>query len=170
MNCIAQKYILVYQGSARFPSVTREDIMGTRLPLIVGLSALGLEFAMMPANAGSSRVTNFLFTCDGTNKTINITASGFPANSNQFILAGEVTLFENRGGLQYIILRAEGNPQKQIVSLAFTENAARGPVGSGNGIFFPVTANAAGNIPLTLDGTCNGGFGQIQGNVAIYFN
>jgi hypothetical protein len=144
--------------------------MWTRLPLVVGLSALGFGLAMMPANAATSRVNNFLFACDGTNKTINITASGFPPNSNQFILGGEVTLFENRGGLQYVILRAEGDPQKQIVSLALDENAARGPASGGGVVFFQVTANAAGNIRITLDGACNGGFGQIQGIVAIYFS
>ena len=144
--------------------------MWTRLPLVVGLSALGLGLAMMPANAATSRVTTFLFSCDGTNKTINITTSGFPPNTNQFILGGEVTLFENRGGLQYLIVRAEGDPQKQIVSLAHNENAARGPASGGGVVFFQVTANAAGNVLIRLDGACSGGFGQIQGNVAIYFS
>jgi hypothetical protein len=50
------------------------------------------------------------------------------------------------------------------------ENAARGPASGGGVVFFQVTANAAGNIRITLDGACNGGFGQIQGIVAIYFS
>jgi hypothetical protein len=36
-------------------------------------------------------------------------------------------------------------------------------------VAFQVTANAAGNVPLTVDGACNGGFGQVQGNVTVWF-
>ena len=140
--------------------------MPSKLRLAIALSALGLGLAMMPANAGSSRATNFLFTYDGTNKTISLNLSGFPAGSTQFILGGEVTLFENNGGLQYVILRGEGNPLKQVLSLGKTDNTARFALPT----FYPVTANLAGNVVVTIDGACNGGAGQIQGNMTIYFN
>jgi hypothetical protein len=127
---------------------------------------MGLGLATMPADAGSSRSTNFLFTCDGSNKTINVNVGGFPAASNQFPLGAEVTLFENNGGLQYILLRAEGDPNKQILSLGKTESAVRFAMPS----FYTTTASAAGVVRFTIDGACNGGFGQVQGNVTIYFN
>jgi hypothetical protein len=142
----------------------RRSTMSSTLRLVVGLFGLGL--ATMPADAGSSRSANFLFACDGTNKTANLSLSGFPANTAQFILGGEVTLFENTGGLQYVILRGEGNPQKQVLSLSKTDNTGR----IGLPTFYQVAANAAGNVAVTVDGACNGGTGQIQGNVTIYFN
>jgi hypothetical protein len=154
--------------------------MRNSAPLVLGLSALGLGLAVSSADAGiTSRVTNFLFTCDGTNKTINITATGFAANSTQGVLGAEITLFENRGGLQYVLLRAQGDPQKQVTSLGKDDSRSQ-VVFSGQGFVgfppafaasatIPATANAAGNIPFTIDGACNGGFGQVQGNVTIWF-
>jgi len=154
--------------------------MRNRAPLVLGLAAFGLGLAVSSADAGiTSRVTNFLFTCDGTNKTINLNATGFAANSTQGVLGAEITLFENRGGLQYILLRAQGDPQKQITSLG--KDDTRGQVVfSGLGVVgfpptttvsasIPATANAAGTIPFTIDGACNGGFGQVQGNVTVWF-
>jgi hypothetical protein len=129
-------------------------------------SSFLLCLAVMPANAGSSRSANFLFTCDGTNKTIFLNLGGFPANTAQFILGGEVTLFENRGGLQYVILRGQGDPQKQVLSLSRTDDTGRIALPT----FYQVAANAAGVVTVTIDGTCNGGFGQVQGNVTVYFN
>ena len=152
--------------------------MSVRRYMVAALAALGFAFAVVPGNAISvSRETTFLFTCDGTNKTININATGFPIGSTQLVAAAEITLFENRGGLQYIILRAQGDPNKQLLSLGSADTRAQIvysgfvfiPPGTNTNALISTTANAAGNVPLTIDGACNGGFGQVQGTVTVWF-
>jgi hypothetical protein len=121
--------------------------------------------AVSSANASESRNTNFLFTCDGTNKTISFTASNLGNSVTRFIQGSEISLFENRGGLQYVILRAQGNPTKQLLTLGGRDNS-RSDQYEG---FIPVTTSATGTLTFTIDGACNGGFGQVQGNVTVWF-
>jgi hypothetical protein len=72
--------------------------MRTHLGLALGLSSLCLALVATPANATvASRATNFLFACDGTNKTTTFTFGGFAVGSTQNVLGGEIALFENRG-------------------------------------------------------------------------
>jgi hypothetical protein len=35
-------------------------------------------------------------------------------------------------------------------------------------VAIPATVSATGSLPLTIDGACNGGFGQVQGSVTIW--
>jgi hypothetical protein len=140
--------------------------MWSHLRTVLGVSAFCFGLAATTANAAETRNLNFLFACDGTNKTINFNATALGVSVNRFIQSAEVSLFENRGGLQYVILRALGDPNKQLLTLGFADNRA-------NNLFISslvqVATNAAGNVPFTIDGACNGGTGQIQGNVTITF-
>ena len=136
-----------------------------RLQALVGASAVCLALATTPANAGSSRVTNFQFPCDGSNKQVNLSLPGF-APGSQFILGGEIILYENNGGLQYVVLIGEANLQKTIVSLGKADNSARIALPT----FFQVTADGSGNVIITVAGACNAGAGQVQGRATIYFN
>ena len=140
--------------------------MSSHLRTVLGVSAFCFGLAATAANAADTRNANFLFTCDGTNKTITFTAATLGNSTTRFIQSAEVSLFENRGGLQYVILRALGDPNKQLLTLGFADNRA-------NNLFIsslvPVATNAAGNVNFTIDGACNGGFGQVQGNVTITF-
>jgi hypothetical protein len=137
--------------------------MWNRLRTILGMFCFG--FAVTSAQALESRNSNFLFPCDGTNKTVNFNAGTLGATVNRFVVGVEISLFENRGGLQYVILRAQGDPTKQLATLGFVDNRASNIFTS----FMALATNAAGNIPFTIDGACNGGFGQVQGNVTIWF-
>src|SRR3989442_15083342 len=92
--------------------------MWKRIKFALGFSALCTGLAAIPANAGIiSRTANFLFPCDGANQVVNINAFGFPANSTQGILGGMVILFENRGGLQYVLLNAQADTTKMILAM-----------------------------------------------------
>jgi hypothetical protein len=155
--------------------------MSKHLHSVLGLSAFCGALAVMPANAATtSRVTNFLIQCDGTNKTVTLNFPGFLPNINQFVVGAEITLFENRGGLQFLLLKANGDAQRQILSIGIGENRAQvifptqlGPYpGFGGALLFGsiiATGNAQGIVPFTIDGACSGGFGQVQGNVTVWF-
>ncbi len=140
--------------------------MSTRMRSVLGLSALCIGLAVTPANAGSARSANISFACDGTNKHIDLNLGGFPASSTQFILGGEIIIFENHGGLQYIILRGEANSNKHVLGIGTGGADTRIAMPT----FYQVTATAAGNVLVGIDGACNPGFGQIQALVSIYFN
>jgi hypothetical protein len=93
-----------------------------------------------------------------------VNATNLGAAATRFIQGAEISLFENRGGLQYIILRAQGNPNVQLLTMGLADNRVfRDFTG-----FFSVP-NVGGTIQFTIDGACNGGTGQIQGIVTIAF-
>ncbi|MFL4971240.1 MAG: hypothetical protein ACJ8FP_12335 [Xanthobacteraceae bacterium] len=150
--------------------------MRSHMGLALGLSSLCLALVAAPANATvSSRASNYLFLCDGTNKTITLTFSGFTAGSTVNILGGELSLFENRGGVQYNIMRVQGDPTKQVVTLTLSDNRAQTMfpgVGFSPPSFptatIPATIPATGNLIITVDGACNGGTGQTQGLATIW--
>src|SRR5262249_60910247 len=90
--------------------------MWNRLALTLGLSSLCFALAT-PADASlSSRIRNFTITCIGLNQTASIDFTGFPAASVQHILRGEVTLFENHGGVTFILVRAQGEERAPHVN------------------------------------------------------
>ena len=137
-----------------------------KVKTMLGVSAFCFGLAATTANTAESRNGNFLFTCDGTNKTTTFTATGLGVSIARFIQGAEVTLFENRGGLQYVILRAQADPNKQLLSLGAADNSRSRDYTSS---LFQVNTNAAGSVTFTIDGACNGGFGQVQGNFSILF-
>jgi hypothetical protein len=151
--------------------------MRSHMRLTMGLSLLCLAFAATPGNATiSSRSANYLFLCDGTNKTITLTFGGFAVGSTVNIVGGELSLFENRGGVQYNIMRVQGDAFKQIVTLTLSDNRAQTMfpgigwvVGFGNvSATVPAIIPATGNLIITVDGACNGGTGQTQGLATIW--
>jgi hypothetical protein len=135
--------------------------------VLSGLAALCFGLAALSAAAAtSSRIGSFVLACDGSNKTVTLNATGFPAGIPVLVIGGEVALFENRGGLQYVMLRIAADPQKQLVTLSSADNRVQTMLGD---YAFNMTSNPAGNIPFSIDGACNGGYGQIQGLVTIWF-
>jgi hypothetical protein len=141
---------------------------------VLASSLVCCGLAVTSVNASESRNTNFLFACDGQNKTVTFTASNLGNNVTRFIQGAEISLFENRSAitngvellaLQYILLRAQGDPTKQLLTLGSREPGARNQFTG----FIQVTTSATGTVNFTIDGACNGGFGQIQGNLTIWF-
>jgi hypothetical protein len=145
------------------------------LRFIVGFSALFFGFTTEPANATTSRSGTFLFSCKGQQASVTLKLDGFANSSSQIVLGGEIALFENktegasgRSAIQYIVLRAEGHPNKHILAMGILQNYAQA--------LFPfdgyqVTADAQGKISFTIVGECNQGFSQqeIGGIVTIFF-
>jgi hypothetical protein len=141
---------------------------------VLASSLVCCGLAVTSVNASESRNTNFLFACDGQNKTVTFTASNLGNNVTRFIQGAEISLFENRSAitngvellaLQYILLRAQGDPTKQLLTLGSREPGARNQFTG----FIQVTTSATGTVNFTIDGACNDGFGQIQGNLTIWF-
>jgi hypothetical protein len=139
--------------------------MRNHLRTALWLSAFCCGLAASSANASESRNTNFLFACDGTNKTLTFTFGALGNSVTRFIQGSEISLFENRGGLQYVLLRAQSDPNKQLLTLGGRDNS-RSDQYQG---FIQVTTSATGTVIFTIDGACNGGTGQIQGNVTVWF-
>jgi hypothetical protein len=147
--------------------------MSNHLRRALALSALCFGLAAAPANALTSRSTNFLFGCEGLAKHVNLNFGNFGVGSAQEVLGAQIALFDNktegasgRSAIQYIILRVGGDPQKQLLIMGILQNSAQA--------LFPfdgyqVNADAQGQVLITLDGACNGGFQQIQGNVTVFF-
>jgi hypothetical protein len=140
--------------------------MWTRLPLILVLLAFGVVLAVMPADAGSSRFFSAGIVCDGANKHFDFLAAGFPASSAQFTLGAEVTAIDPRGALLYVVIRGQGDEKKQILSIGPGTTHA----GFAMPTFYQVTADASGQVLITIDGACTAGAGLVQAIVTIYFN
>jgi len=138
--------------------------MNARIPAILGISALCLGIAMVPAKAAESRTSNFSFTCDGTNQHLTLTASGLGNSTTRFIQGSAIALFQNSGGLQYILLTAN-DVQKLLLNMGIGKNSASEQYQG----FIPVTTSATGTVTISVDGACNPGAGQIQGNAIVWF-
>ena len=139
---------------------------------VLGLSALCFGLAAMPAYAGESRIGNTGINdlpCTGLNQTSQIILTGFPANSTQNVFAGEIFLFENHGGLQYVFVRLQGDPKKEIVGLGLgPESRAFNRLSEFTPI--PVLANATGQILLQVDAACAAPGTRLQATVTVWFN
>ena len=146
--------------------------MFKNLRVILGLSALWLGVAAIPAIGAVSKIGNTGITdlpCTGLNVTSIVTLSGFPASSSQNIFAAEIFLFENRGGLQYIFVRVGGDPTKELVGMGLgAESRAFNRLSEFTPI--PVTANAAGQIFVAVDAACAAPGTRLQATVTVWFN
>jgi len=136
--------------------------MWNRLWGIVCGSIFGIALTVT-ANASESRTTAFVLPCDGQAKQINFTATGLGAAATRFIQSAEISLFQNQGGLQFILLNANLNPNAVIAQMGLTDNHV-----SNQFTGFYSVPNNLGVIPFTITGLCSGG-GQIQGFVTIGF-
>src|SRR5262249_62204379 len=120
---------------------------------LVCASSLCAAFAATSAMASESRVVAFAFACDGTPKLINLTFTGLGAAATRFVQGAEISLFENHGGLQYIVVNLLSDPTKTMITMGGpNENRAfRDFTG-----FYSIP-NVNGTIPGTLTGSCQGG-------------
>jgi hypothetical protein len=131
---------------------------------LVCASTLCAALAAPSAMASESRLVAFAFACDGSPKAINVTFTGLGTASTRFIQGAEISLFENHGGLQYIVVNVVNDPNRMLITMAGpNENHVyRDFTG-----FFSVP-NTGGNIGGTITGSCQGG-GQIQGFLKVDF-
>src|SRR5262249_25301817 len=131
---------------------------------LVCASSLCAAFAATSAMASESRVVAFAFACDGTPKLINLTFTNLGAAATRFVQGAEISLFENHGGLQYIVMNMLSDSTKTMITMGGpNENHVYRDF---TGFFsIPITN---GSMAGTLTGSCQGG-GQIQGLLKIDF-
>lgn len=142
--------------------------MWTRLLTGLCVSAVWLGLAAVPADAGSSRVLSFSLPCTGSGKVLNLTATGFAANSVQHIVGGALNLSViTAGGLKFLILASQqsSNSSKTVLILGAGENNGRYTLPTN----YAVTADVSGRLQMTIQGACNGP-GSITGFATIYFS
>src|SRR5262249_40502675 len=109
------------------------------------------------------RITTFAFFCNGLPQVVTFNASSLGTSASRFIQGAEISLFQNPGGLQYIVLNALSDPAKTLLTLSLSDNHA-----SNQFTGFIQAPLSAGIMPFSLVGSCTGG-GQVQGLVTIWF-
>jgi hypothetical protein len=128
--------------------------MRIRLPLAAASIALAFALSVAPADAATGRVGTLTLTCDGTVRHESFQATGLGASVNRFIQGAEVTVVDRKGKLEYLLVRAEGDENSQLLSIgpkvthesvAFTAS------------LFQVTTDATGNVLITVDALCRKG-------------
>ena len=139
------------------------------------LAASALCFGLMalPASAGQSRTTSFTFTCDGQFKQTTVPFTGFTPNQANNVLGGRINMFQQQGGLQFVILGVSGTPNANIAILG----GGGSPTDHGNNntdtnftnVSLPVTSDGAGVIRVDILGSCLGGAGARAGFATVYF-
>jgi hypothetical protein len=139
--------------------------MWNHLRTVLCCSTLCFGLAATSAHASESRVSNFLFPCTGGNQAVTYTVSGLGNSVTRLIQGAEISLFENNGGLQYIVFGAQGDPNKVLLTLSFKDNHASNQFTG----FLQVTTSATGTVQMTINGASNPGFGQIQGTAIVFF-
>jgi hypothetical protein len=140
------------------------------LKTILGISALCLGVATLPAKASENRASDFAIPCDGQTHTVSFFVSGLGTASSRFIQGAEISVFANANQLQFLILSV--NPSSTALNLLTlgvgNSHAARDFTG-----FFSVPNNffgTIGNIGFELDGSCTSGSGaNVTGRVVIGF-
>jgi hypothetical protein len=131
--------------------------------------------AAVSLQAPTSRISNFLFACNGQNQSTSFTFGSLPTNTTVLVTAAELVLFENRGGLQYVLLSVNGDRSKQLANMGLPASA--GKPGGGGHIFnaseyglASATTDGTGQVRIQVDGACNGGFGNLQGTATVWFS
>jgi hypothetical protein len=137
------------------------------LKQIVGVSALCLGLAAIPANASENRFSGFSIPCDGQAHTVFFLASGLGTAATRFIQGAEISLFNNASGLQFMLLSVDSSGTAvQLITLgAGQSHWSRDYTG-----FYSVPNNffgATGNIGFQLTGQCTGP--TITGIVVVGF-
>lgn len=122
--------------------------MGNRTWTLLCLSALGLGFAALPANASESRVQNFSIQCDGTQRTVVFTATGLGTSVTRFIQGTEVSVSDF--SLQNLQVQVAGNPNKTLLTMGAGDVSARNQFTG----FFQVVTDASGNVAFEVTAAC----------------
>lgn len=139
--------------------------MWTRLAAALALSAVSLALAVMPADAALSQVGILTIACDGTNQHLTFSATGLGVSVNRFIQAAEVSVIDSRGALLYMVVRAQGDDMKQIITMGSRATLTRADFISS---LIQVPTNAQGQVPFAVDAGCLPG-APILAIVTVYF-
>src|SRR5215469_12478622 len=84
------------------------------LALCFGFGAPSAKSQVLP----STRTAGFTFVCDGQPKQTTVAFAGFTPNTTQTTAAARINLFQQQGGLQYVILGVSGTPNGNLAILA----------------------------------------------------
>ena len=131
--------------------------------------------SVISLQAPTSRVSNFLFPCNGQAQTTSFNFTALPPNADLLIVATELVLFENQGGLQFVLLSVNGDTSKQLANMGLPASARKS--GGGGHIFnasehglASATTDGTGQVRIQVAGACSGGFGNLQGTATVWFS
>jgi len=136
--------------------------MLNRLSSLLCLSALGFGFVVLPANASETRVQDFSFQCDGTERTVVFNATGLGTSTNRFIQGTEVSV--TASSLQSLLVQVAGNPNKTLLTMGAGDVSGRNQFTG----FFQVTTDASGSVAFEIVATCQSK-SPLNGIAVIYF-
>src|SRR5262245_38316576 len=85
------------------------------LPLSVGSIALAFALSALPARAAETRVGMLTLTCDGTLRHEQFVAANLGASVARFIQGAEVTVVDQKGKIDYLLVRVAGNEERQLL-------------------------------------------------------
>jgi hypothetical protein len=131
--------------------------------------------SVVSLQAPTSRLSNFLFPCNGQIQTTSFNFGALPPNTDLLIVATELVLFENQGGLQFVLLSVNGDRTRQLATMGLPATARQ--AGGGDHVFnqspyglASATTDGTGQVRIQVDGACNGGFGNLQGTATVWFS
>ena len=145
-----------------FLTKREEKVIRKSLKTMLGISALCLGFAALPANAFENRAAGFSIPCDFQPHTVFLVGTGLGTASTRFIQGAEIAVTSNAGALQFLTMSVPNTNAGNLIVLAAGNNhQARDYTG-----FYSVPNNG-GTITVNITGTCNAGSGPTVDGIAV---
>jgi hypothetical protein len=138
--------------------------MWNRIATLICLSVLTLGLGTKSAQASETRVQDVSFVCDGTQRTVVITATGLGPATSRFIQGYQIALSDT--SLQFLRMQLAGEPNKTFAVMGTGETSARQDYTG----FFSVALDSSGNVAFEVTATCKSkGTSTLTGTVVIEF-
>jgi hypothetical protein len=141
--------------------------MWNRVATLICLAVVTLGLGTKSAQASETRVQDVSFVCDGTARTVVITATNLattPTTTTRFIQGYQIAFSDT--SLQFLRLQLAGEPTKTFAVMGTGETSARQDYTG----FFQVTLDGSGNVAFEVTATCKSkGATTLTGTVVIAF-
>jgi hypothetical protein len=138
--------------------------MLNRITTLICLSVAVLGLGAQSAQASETRVQDVSFVCDGTPRTVVITATNLGPATTRFIQGYQIAFSDT--SLQFLRMQLAGEPNKTLAVMGIGETSARQDYTG----FFQVPLDGSGNVAFEVTATCKSkGTSTLTGTVVIGF-
>jgi len=141
--------------------------MLNRIATLVCLSVVVLGIGAQSAQASETRVQDVSFVCDGTQRTVVITATNLATTSTtttRFIQGYSIAFSDTT--LQFLRMQLAGEPNDTFAVMGSGETSARQDYTG----FYSVKLDSSGNIAFEVTATCKSkSASTLTGTVVIQF-